>query len=62
MQVIFSVVSEGLVRTYGDAECVVNGERNRRYNFREYHLLTNRIVEEIILSGLFLAAAPLVVL
>jgi acyl-CoA synthetase (AMP-forming)/AMP-acid ligase II len=44
MQVNFSVVSEGLARTYGDAECIVNVERNRRYNFREYHLLTNRIV------------------
>ena len=31
-------------RTYGDAECIVNVERNRRYSFREYHLLTNRIV------------------
>ena len=44
MQVNFSVVSEGLARTYGDAECIVNVERNRRYSFRDYHLLTNRIV------------------
>jgi fatty-acyl-CoA synthase len=44
MQINFSVVSEGLARTYGDAECVVNVERNRRYSFREYHTLTNRIV------------------
>lgn len=44
MQINFSLVSEGLARTYGDAECVVNVERNRRYSFRDYHLLTNRIV------------------
>ena len=44
MQINFSLVSEGLARTYGDAECIVNVERNRRYSFRDYHLLTNRIV------------------
>lgn len=44
MQVNFSIVSEGLARTFGDAECTVNVERNRRYTFRQYHSLTNRIV------------------
>lgn len=44
MQINYSIISENLARTYGDAECVVNVERNRRYSFREYHLLTNRIV------------------
>ena len=44
MQINYSVISEGLARTYGDAECIVNVERNRRYSFRDYHLLTNRIV------------------
>jgi fatty-acyl-CoA synthase len=44
MQVNFSAVSEGLARTFGDAECIVNVERNRRYSYRSYHLLTNRIV------------------
>ncbi len=39
----FSLISENLARTYGDTECIVNVERNRRYSFREYHLLTNRI-------------------
>jgi fatty-acyl-CoA synthase len=43
MNINFSIVSENLARTYGDAECIVNVERNRRYTFREYHLLTNRI-------------------
>ena len=43
MQVDFSIVSENLARTYGDTECIVNVERNRRYTYREYHLLTNRI-------------------
>jgi len=27
MQINFSVISEGLARTYGDAECIVNVER-----------------------------------
>jgi len=44
MQVDFSIVSESLAKTYGDAECIVNVERDRRYSFREYHRLTNRIV------------------
>ena len=44
MQIDFSIVSENLARTYGDAECIVNVERDRRYSFREYHRLTNRIV------------------
>jgi len=44
MQVNFSTISENLALTYGDAQCMVNVERNRRYSFREYHLLTNQIV------------------
>ena len=44
MKVDFSIVSENLAKTYGDAECVVNIERGRRYSFVEYHRLTNRIV------------------
>ena len=43
MHIDFSVISENLARTYGDAECVVNVERDRRYSFRQYHLLTNQI-------------------
>ncbi|MFZ1834355.1 MAG: AMP-binding protein, partial [Pseudomonadales bacterium] len=44
MQIDFSIISENLANTYGDAACIVNIERERRYSFREYHLLTNRIV------------------
>ena len=44
MQIDFSIVSENLAKTYGDAECVVNVERGRRYSFVEFHRLTNRIV------------------
>jgi acyl-CoA synthetase (AMP-forming)/AMP-acid ligase II len=40
----FSVISERLADTFGDREALVNIERKRRYNFREFHLLTNRIV------------------
>lgn len=43
MQINFSNLSEGLARTYGDADCIVNVERNRRYSFRSFHRLTNRI-------------------
>ncbi len=43
MQIDFSIISENLARTYGDNECIVNVERGRRYNFRDYHELTNRI-------------------
>ena len=44
MHIDFSVVSQNLARTYGDAECMVNVERNRRYSFAQYHRLTNRII------------------
>ena len=44
MRVDFSIVSQNLARTYGDAECMVNIERNRRYSFAQYHRLTNRII------------------
>ncbi len=44
MHIDFSNVSENLARTFGDAECVVNVERQRRYTFREFHHLSNRIV------------------
>ena len=44
MKINFSIVSENLAKTYGDTECVVNIERNRRYSFVEFHRLTNRIV------------------
>jgi fatty-acyl-CoA synthase len=44
MKIDFSMVSENLANTFGDAECTVNVERNRRYTFREFHRLTNRIV------------------
>lgn len=44
MQVNFSTISENLALTFGEAECLVNVERNRRYSFRDYHLLTNRII------------------
>jgi len=47
MHIDFSVVSQNLARTYGDAECMVNVERNRRYSFGQYHRLTNRIITTI---------------
>lgn len=44
MNINFSVITENLARTFGDAECVVNVERSRRYSFVEFHQLTNQIV------------------
>ena len=44
MKINFSVISQRLADTFGDREALVNIERNRRYSFREYHLLTNQIV------------------
>jgi fatty-acyl-CoA synthase len=44
MKVNFSTISERLADTFGEREALVNIERNRRYTFREFHLLTNRIV------------------
>ena len=43
MKVNFSRVSGGLAESFGDREAIVNVERQRRYTFREYHLVTNRI-------------------
>ena len=44
MKINFSVISERLADTFGEREALVNIERNRRYTFREFHRLTNRIV------------------
>lgn len=44
MKINFSTISERLADAYGDREALVNIERDRRYSFREYHRLTNRIV------------------
>jgi len=39
----FSRVMELLSTRYGEAEAIVNVERNRRYSFEAYHRLTNKI-------------------
>lgn len=43
MKLNFCRVMRSLAQRHGDKEAIVNVERNRRYSFREYHLLTNRI-------------------
>lgn len=43
MKTDFSRVMELLAARYGDAEAIVNVERDRRYTFSEYHKLTNRV-------------------
>lgn len=43
----FCRVMRNLALRYGDKEAIVNVERNRRYSFREYHLLTNRIANAL---------------
>lgn len=44
MKINFSTISERLADAFENREALVNIERKRRYNFRDYHLLTNRIV------------------
>jgi acyl-CoA synthetase (AMP-forming)/AMP-acid ligase II len=43
MKLDFSRTMELMAMRFGKGEAVVNIERNRRYSFEEYHLLTNRI-------------------
>ncbi len=43
MKLNFARVAAATARQYADREALVNIERNRRYTFRELHLLTNRI-------------------
>lgn len=43
----FCRVSRALAQRHGDAEAVVNLERDRRLSYRDYHLLTNRIANAI---------------
>jgi acyl-CoA synthetase (AMP-forming)/AMP-acid ligase II len=47
MKLNFCRVMRGLVQRFGDAEALVNIERDRRFSYREYHLLTNRIANAI---------------
>lgn len=47
MKLNFCRVMRSLARRHGDKEAIVNVERNRRYSFREYHLLTNRIANAL---------------
>jgi len=44
MKLDFSLQFELLAQRFGDHEALVNIERARRFDFRELHLLTNRIV------------------
>jgi fatty-acyl-CoA synthase len=44
MKTNFARVVDAVARQFSDREALVNIERNRRYTFRELHLLTNRIV------------------
>ena len=43
MKTNFARLVAATARQYTDREALVNIERNRRYTFRELHLLTNRI-------------------
>ncbi|MFD1555020.1 class I adenylate-forming enzyme family protein [Paraburkholderia silviterrae] len=44
MKTNFARLFGNLVLRFGDREALVNIERNRRYTYREFHSLTNRIV------------------
>jgi len=43
MKMDFSRVMGLIATRFGDAEAIVNVERNRRYSFKAYHRLTNKI-------------------
>ena len=47
MKLNFSRVMRMLALRHGDKEALVNIERNRRYSFSDYHLLTNRIANAL---------------
>lgn len=47
MKLNFCRVMRSLAQRHGDKEAIVNVERNRRYSFRQYHLLTNRIANAL---------------
>ena len=43
MQVNFSRIMSLMAMCYGDADAIVNVESNRRYDYKKFHLLTNRV-------------------
>src|SRR5471030_1616514 len=45
MKMNFSRIMRLLALRYGEQEAIVNIERNRRYSYEQYHLLTNRIAD-----------------
>ena len=47
MKLNFSRVMRMMAQRFADREALVNVERNRRYNYSEYHLLTNRIANAL---------------
>ena len=46
MRMNFSNQFQLIADQFPDREALVNIERNRRYTFKEWHLLSNRIVKE----------------
>ena len=47
MKMNFSRVMRLLSLRYKNHEAIVNVERNRRFNFEQYHLLTNRVADAL---------------
>lgn len=47
MKMNFSRIMRLLALRYRDQEAIVNVERNRRYTFEQYHLLSNRIADAL---------------
>jgi acyl-CoA synthetase (AMP-forming)/AMP-acid ligase II len=60
MKTDFSRVMELMAMRFGEAEAVVNVERGRRFSFRAYHRLTNRIAN-MMRGALALAAGDVAV-
>ena len=50
MKVNFSSQFQSIVDKWGDLEAIVNVERDRRFTYREFHLVTN--IYQILLKEL----------
>lgn len=47
MKINFSTLGEGLAEAFGDCDALLNVERNRRFSYKEYHEVTNRIANAL---------------
>ena len=51
MKMNFCRVMRLMAQRYGQQEAIVNVERQRRYSYRQYHLLSN-VIKAVMLGGI----------